>query len=315
MHHDDHQHEIKEPGPMPFRLADIKKTVRSRSDGERYFHPKLLDAEALEGQVGLALAYFQSRLGRARRDFEPEVLVRFFGEPKVARGLVACLSTTYRWRTQSFADVLDAADLMRLGVQGIPGPSDLRLHLFDRVNHDANGFLAGQRGPALQSLAGGLGISTAKIDRLFRLDAEENAILVRVGDAPDPSQIIAQYNFLVVHAIIRNGDFLDIESAGAMRNVLVDACRAYGVSCSDQGSVLRVHNSADAFGSFSRWGQRVARVLFTAASVSPSLLKTGRTMVHAGGKPAWYLFNRLTDSRPHGQDRRHSVCRAPAGAG
>src|SRR6185437_3611411 len=123
---------------MPFRIADIKKTVRSRGDGERYIHPKLLDAAAMEGQLGLALAYFQARLGRKRRDFEPELLVRFFGEPKVARGLVACLGSAYRWRAQSFADVLEPRDLVRLGLRDIHSPSSLRLHLFDAVNRDAD---------------------------------------------------------------------------------------------------------------------------------------------------------------------------------
>jgi len=67
---------------MVFRLADVRKTVRSRSDGERYIHPKLLEGTAINAQVGLALAYFHSRLGRARHEFDPEQLVRFFGDPR-----------------------------------------------------------------------------------------------------------------------------------------------------------------------------------------------------------------------------------------
>src|SRR5579871_6372017 len=97
---------------MPsFRLADVKKTVRSRSDGERYVHPKLLDGPSICTQVDLALAYFQSRLGRARHEFDPEMLVRFFGDPKVARGLVCCLSETFRWRPREFAHVLTPREL------------------------------------------------------------------------------------------------------------------------------------------------------------------------------------------------------------
>ncbi|MGH2388082.1 MAG: hypothetical protein ACRDIE_07730, partial [Chloroflexota bacterium] len=278
---------------MPFRIADIKKTVRSRGDGERYLHPKLLDAAAAEGQVGLALAYFQARLGRKRRDFEPELLVRFFGEPKPARGLVACLSPTYRWRTQSFAEVLDARDLARLGRRGIHSPSELRLHLFDLVNQEGDGFLAGDHdvSPPAQRL----GLSAPKLDQLFTLDAEENAVLVRVGEVPEPALVVALYNFQVVHALIRNCMFLEFpEINDAACRALGDACRAYGVTLSEQAGAARLHNRADAFGNFSRWGGRVARALHTAASAAPSLLKSGRARLHVNGKPAWYLFDRGT---------------------
>jgi len=280
---------------MPFRIADIKKTVRSRGDGERYIHPKLLDAAAMEGQVGLALAYFQARLGRRRRDFEPELLVRFFGDPKVARGLVACLGPTYRWRTQSFAEVLEASELARLGRLGIHSPTDLRLHLFDLVNHEADGFLAGDRDAALAPLAHRLGLSAPRLEQLFTLDAEENAVLVRIGEVPEPALAVALYNFQVVHALLRNCVFLEFpELTSAAHRALADACRAYGVSLTEQAGTARVHNREDAFGNFARWGQRVTRALYTVASVAPSLLKSGRARVLVGGKPAWYLFDRGT---------------------
>src|SRR3954453_15554583 len=111
---------------MPFRLQDVKKTVRARSDGDRYLHPKLLDGVAITAQVGLALAYFNARLGRARHEFEPEMLVRFFGDAKVARGLVACLGDTYRWRPRTFADVLTPPELAGLAACGLHTPCDLR---------------------------------------------------------------------------------------------------------------------------------------------------------------------------------------------
>jgi len=282
---------------MPFRVADVQKTVRSRGDGERYVHPKLLDAVAMEGPVTLTLAYFQARLGRRRRDFEPELLVRFLGEPKVARGLVACLSTTYRWRAESFADVLDARDLVRLGRRGILSPGDLRLHLFDVLNQQEDGFLSGERGAALQVLAHRLGLSAPTLDRLFSLDAEENAVLVRIGDVPDPAQVVARYNFEAVHALIRNCAYIEFPLVtGDCSRALSDAGRAYGVAVTEQDGVIRVHSRADAFGSFARWGQRVAHALYAAASIAPSLLRSGRARVPVGGRQAWYLFDRRTRS-------------------
>jgi hypothetical protein len=280
---------------MPLRLLDIKKTVRSRGDGERYVHPKLLHAANMEGQVSLALAYFHARLGRKRRDFEPELLVRFFGEPKVARALVACLSSTYRWRTQRFSDVLEPRDLLRLALQGIEDPSQLRLHLFDVVNQESNGFLAGEHDAALLKLALRLELSAPALEQLFTLDAEENAVLVRIGDAPEPTLVVALYDFQVVHALIRNCAFLEFPGiTGSAVRALADACNAYDVVLTGQDGTPRVHNRADTFGNFAHWGQRVARALYTAASVAPSLLESGRARVHVGGKPAWYVFDHRT---------------------
>src|SRR6266581_3430889 len=106
---------------MAFRLADVKKTVRSRSDGHRYIHPKLLEGPAVSAQVGLALAYLHARLGRPRREVDPEMLV-------------ICLRHTYRWRAQELADVLEVKDLARLAARSIRTPCDLRLFLYDTLN-------------------------------------------------------------------------------------------------------------------------------------------------------------------------------------
>src|SRR5579864_7611668 len=193
---------------MAFRLADVKKTVRGRADGERYLHPKLLEGEALCTQVTLALNYFHSRLGRTRREVDPEMLVRFFGDPKVARGLVACLSATYRWRTLAFAEVVDARAVARLAARGIGTPCDLRLYLYDQLNAHAHGFLQPDREERLQSLAARFRLTGAKLNQLATLDAEEHAVLIQVGRAPDPAAVLALYNYQVVDAVLRNSAFL-----------------------------------------------------------------------------------------------------------
>ncbi len=280
---------------MSFRLTDIKRTMRSRGDGERYLHPKLLQPTEMEGRMDLALSYFHTRLGRARRDFDAEMLVRFFGDPKLARGIVSCLGRTYRWRLQAFSDVLDGGELQRLGLHGIRCPSDLRLYLFDLVNRAGHGFLAGDRKSELQVQSGRLGLAPARLERLFSLDSEDNAVLVRAGDAPAARDVISQYNFQVVHAIIRNCEYLEFADLQVpARAALVAACREHGVALSEQGTALRVHNRADAFGSYARWGQRLARALYTTASVVPSLLQTGRARLQTRGRHAWYVFDRHT---------------------
>src|SRR5579884_2405665 len=153
----------KEPD-VAFRLADVKKTVRSRSDGERYLHPKLLDGVAVTTQVALALSYFHTRLGRTRGEIDPETLVRFFGDPKVARGLVACLHTAYRWRSRQLGEVLDPPQVARLAAKGIFTPCDLRLYLYDAMNTGGyGGFLPAEREEHLWPLARKLRLTPAKL--------------------------------------------------------------------------------------------------------------------------------------------------------
>src|SRR6266581_423441 len=212
---------------MAFRLADVKKTVRSRSDGHRYIHPKLLEGAAVSAQVGLALAYLHARLGRPRREIDPEMLVRFFGDPKVARGLVSCLRHTYRWRAQELADVLEVKDLARLAARSIRTPCDLRLFLYDTLNSRGDGFLPAEREEHLRPLARRLGLAPAKLDQLVALDAEENAVLVRVGPVPEPEDVVALYNYHAVSAMLRNSAWVALAPlTGSAQQALEVACAA-----------------------------------------------------------------------------------------
>lgn len=281
---------------MAFRLADVKKTVRSRSDGERYLHPKLLDGVAVTTQVALALSYFHSRLGRARRELDPETLVRFFGDPKVARGLVACLNTAYRWRGQEFAEVLDAPDVARLAGKGIHTPCDLRLFLYDAVNaRGYGGFLPPEREEQLWPLARRLRLTPAKLDQLAALDAPENAVLVRAGAAPEPEHAVALYNYYVVEAILRHSIRVELHGVGRAHHELLEAaCRRHGVAYTWRNDDLLLHNQADPFGSYARHGVRLTRALFEGVSSQPRLLACGRAQVRLPGKTAYYLFDRET---------------------
>lgn len=272
---------------MAFRLADVKKTVRSRSDGERYLHPKILSGPAAVAQIGLALAYFNARLGRARREVDPETLVRFFGDPKVARGVVACLGSAYRWRPQQFRDVLDARAVAWLVSKGVATPCDLRLFLYDALNAGGAGFLAPEREDNLRPLARRLRLTPAKLDQLVALDAEENAVLVRVGPVPRPEDVVARYNFNAVDTILRNSIYVELHGiGGAARVALEDACNMYAISYSWQGDVARLHSHADAFGSYARAGLRLTRALYTALAGAPGLCPSGHARVQLPGSPA-----------------------------
>lgn len=278
---------------MPFRLTDVKKTVRSRSDGERYLHPKLLDGSAVAAQVALALSYFHARLGRTRREVDPEVLVRFFGDPKVARGLISCLNASYRWRARTLAEVLDAADVARLVGRSIFAPGDLRLYLYDVINDEADGFLAEVREENLGGLARRLRLAPTKLEQLVALDADENAVLVRVGPVPEPAHVVALYNYHTVDAILRNSVRVELWEVGpAGCAALEEACAAQGIDLTWHGTAALLHNQADAFGSYTRAGARLARAVYTAAAAAPTLLQSGRACVKLPGKTAWYLFDK-----------------------
>ena len=280
---------------MAFRLADVKKTVRSRMDGDRYVHPKILEGAAVCGQIDLALGYLHARLGRARHEVDPEVLVRCFGDPVVARGLVACLHAAYRWRTQGLADVLEPRAVSYLAEHEIRTPSDLRLYLFDAVNREGDGYLQPERLAHLEPIARRLRLGTGKLDQLIALDAEENAVLVRLGDTPPATQVLRMYNFSVVDVLIRNSRYIALQKPGqAALAALERACATYGVALVRDGEQVRLENRADAFGSYARWGGALARVLYAAASVDGTVLASGRALVRLPGKQAWYEFERKT---------------------
>ena len=299
---------------MAFRLADVKKTVRSRKDGARYLHPKLLDPAVVSAQVSLALAYFQSRLGRARRDVDPEMLVRFFGDPKVARGIVSCLSVSYRWRTQEFAEVLEPHNVAHLAALGLHTPRDLRLYLYDYVNGHGDGFLSMEPGREdnLRPIARRLRLTPGKLDQLAALDAEENAVLVRVGPIPAPEKVVALYNYHVVDAILRNSVCVELEGVDAdARARLNDMCAQHGVSVEFDGARATLHNKADLFGSYARGGVYLTRALYVVAAAAPALLASGRALVQMGGKKVVYLLDKETPRALTGRTGRirHAVTR------
>ena len=276
-----------------FRLIDVKKTVRARGDGRRYIHPKLLDEETNAPRVALALSYFQTHLGRTRREVDPEVLVRFFGDPKVARGLVACLSASYRWHSQGFGDVVDDRTVTRLARQGLHTPGDLRLYLYDMINKDGKGFVGYDRETVLEALARPLKVTTALLDRLIALDAEENAVLLRSGPVPEPEEVIAAYNFHAVDAVLRNSSRIAIEvRAQETRDALARECAARDVHLAWDGTMAVLANTADVFGSYARGGARVTRALYACAATAPVLLASGRAVLRLGNKEVDYLLTK-----------------------
>jgi hypothetical protein len=92
---------------MAFRPQDLCKTTRRASgNGLPRLFPRILGDDRLDPRIGIALRFFETHLGRPRREFDAEALITLFSDSRLARGLIRCLSRTYRYRSRPLADVL-----------------------------------------------------------------------------------------------------------------------------------------------------------------------------------------------------------------
>ena len=112
---------------MAFRIQDLCKTTRRASgDGLPRLFPRILGDDRLDPRLGIALRFFETHLGRPRREFDAEALVTLFGNPRLARCLIRCLSRAYGYRARALADVLGAERAAALAERGLTTPAHLR---------------------------------------------------------------------------------------------------------------------------------------------------------------------------------------------
>ena len=137
---------------MSFKTADFKKTTRT-TDGARVLYPYLIRDDRYTASIGYAIAYYDRMVGRRRGEFEVETLLEFFGDPRLARGLVACLARTYAWREQTLAEALGEDTARSLRRAGITSPADLRARLYGLANGRYGGvILPHERAEAIEFL-------------------------------------------------------------------------------------------------------------------------------------------------------------------
>jgi hypothetical protein len=203
---------------------DLRRTVRRRgADAPAQVYPYLLRDERLYPQLGLAVDYFESMVGRPRAELDGEVLVQFFADHRLARAVVASLAGHYRYRRQSFADALDAPTCERLAALGLHCPADLRAALYADVNRHDGGFAAdAARTAAILRLAEWSGLAPDAVEALLVLDAEDRAPLVRLGATPTPAEVAVIYNHLVAEAVLRAAARVELELAPAVRGQHAD---------------------------------------------------------------------------------------------
>lgn len=137
---------------MAFSTGDFKKTARKGGEGRQLYPYQIRDGR-YTAAIAYAIAYYERMVGRRRGEFEADTLLEFFGDPRLARGLVACLARTYAWRTQSFAEALGEDVARALRRAGITTPAELRARWYGLANGRYGGFiLPAERAEALAFL-------------------------------------------------------------------------------------------------------------------------------------------------------------------
>src|SRR3954469_3061015 len=159
---------------MAFKTNDFKKTTRT-TDGERVLYPYQIKDDRFTASIGYAIAYYERMVGRRRGEFEAETLLEFFGDPRLARGLVACLARTYAWREQTFGEALGERPARLLWRAGLTNPAALRAKLYGLANGRYRGvILPHERAEALEFLC----------ERINQEDAERQTTHGKGDDVP-----------------------------------------------------------------------------------------------------------------------------------
>ena len=261
---------------MPFPLSDVRVTTRKPSGADEdalpLLYPRLLRDSAFLPKIAIAISYLESMVGKERREFDPELLVQFFGDHKLARSIVASLARRYRYRTPPLEEVIKPGALLRLRKAGLDQPRLLRLELYDRANAAGPGFLATGRHADLHgAIERRYRMRRGDLDRLLHLDADEHAILTRVGPTPEPREVMAFYNFDALDTLLRRAEQVDLALTGLTdddRAALHARGEAEGVTVElktgTRATLIRFRGRQDSMGLWSRHGRRVSS---TVASV------------------------------------------------
>ncbi len=190
---------------MAFRQEDFKKTRRKGGgDAPASVYPHQLKDKKTLARLEIAIRTFDSAVGKRRRDMDAQAMTDFFGDPRLARGIVACLGQFYRYETLDFAQTVGWEAAGRLRAAGLQRPPDVRADTYAWVNENAGGFLTeAGRAEAYEQLGARFCLSAHQWDTLLHGDAEDNQVLARLGAVPTPGDITALYNFHSLDTVLR----------------------------------------------------------------------------------------------------------------
>lgn len=282
---------------MAFSLTDFKKTTR-KTEGRTVLYPHQLRDDRFVAAISYALDYYERMVGRPRHELQPETMMEFFGDPKLARGIVACLSRSYHWHQPQFVDVLGAEATMALADHGVETPGDLRARLYRYVNLHYHGFLpASSRAAGVDDFCAELPIGREAFERLLTLDQLSNAILAKLQGTPDARDIVNLYNYHSLETALRSAESLELRLKGAIWTIIRtihNLARRYGLRyATDYGhagllsreATITLSGSRDALGSYRGSGRRIVRALMRLLAAHPDAPVAGEAVVHLRGRP------------------------------
>ena len=183
---------------MAFRLEDFKKTTRksTTSGAPASVYPHQIKDKKAIARLEIAIRTFDGLVGKRRGEMDASALTDFLGDPRFARGVVACLGQFYKYVTPNFSQIVGSEAASRLAQSGLVNPIAIRAHTYAHINRMQNGFLIEAKQPECYAELGNPFCITAHLwNSLLHLDAEENQILTRPGRVPVPAEIVALYNF------------------------------------------------------------------------------------------------------------------------
>jgi len=197
---------------MAFRLEEFKKTTRKGAgDAPAAVYPHQLKDKKILTRLPIAIRTFDGSVGRRRKDMDAQAMTDFFGDPRLARGVVACLGQFYQYTTPDFAQAVGRAGAGRLREAGLLRPADVRAHTYAHVNAELGGFVTEAGRAACYGMLGERFCLTAhQWDTLLHLDAEDHQVLTRVGAVPTPADLVALYNFHSLDTVLRRASAITL---------------------------------------------------------------------------------------------------------
>lgn len=289
---------------MAFSLTDFKKTSR-KVDGRQVLYPHQLRDDRFLAAIAYAIDYYERMVGRPRSEFHAETLLEFFGDPKLARGIVACLSRTYIWHQQTFDEVLDATTFAALRMLRLTTSARLRAYLYRYINVHHHGFVpSAGRALVLETLCGALPVSRVQLEMLLELDAPANALLTKIAGAPDAREIVALYNYHSLETALSYAESLQVTLQGAIFPAIRTAhnvARRYGLEyvvehgpagIFEKEVAVTLSGRRDALGGFRGSGRRIVRALLRLLAAHPDALIGGEAVVHLRGRAAKVMLDK-----------------------
>jgi predicted nuclease of restriction endonuclease-like RecB superfamily len=289
---------------VAFSLSDFKKTSRT-ANKRHVLYPHQLRDDRFLAAISYAIDYYERMVGRPRHELETATLMEFFGDPKLARGIVACLSRSYVWHEPTFAEVLPPAVWAWLQAAGWSSPARLRGVLYRYVNEHHDGFLLPrERAGALATLCADMPIDPPMFERLLTLDAPGEAILTKVAGTPDARDIVTLYNYHSLETPLRYAETLRLTLRGSLWSTLRtvhNIARRYGLQYDVEHdgagifareATITWRGTRDALGSYRGSGRRIVRALLRLLAAHPDALVEGEALVHLRGKASVVVLDK-----------------------